>query len=411
MSLGVFWDGAEVGRLERTGERTREYVFRYAPDATRSVSLSLPLRAEPFTAAESRPFFEALLPEGTLRERIADQLKVAASDSYGLLAALGRDCAGALQVVETKRMSEPPAVRWLSPAELDTLITELPRRPLGVRPEDGRMRLSLAGVQNKAVLARDRDGVFGEPLSGFPSTHILKPDLPDSAYHALATNEYFCMRLAAMCDLPAASVELLSLADRACLAVERFDRDLNEWPPTRTHQEDLCQALALTPDFKYQKADWALPSYRALADLLDEHSTQPGADRLAGAEAALFHFLVGNADAHAKNVGLLHHAEGVRLAPMYDAVCTAAYPELSTELALAVGDELNPEKITIVHWGDLAFDFRLNLAAFERLRKQLAESVAEQSRRLAEIASAEGWHEPVVDRICGVIAERAERVI
>jgi serine/threonine-protein kinase HipA len=409
VSLGVFWDGRRIGRLTRVDERSREYAFSYVEGALQPVSLSLPLVSETFTPSQSRPFFEALLPEGAVRDRIAGELKLAASDSYGLLAALGRDCAGALQIVEDERMSDPVSVRWLSDGELDALIAELPRRPLGVRPEDGRMRLSLAGVQHKAVLARDRDGRFGEPLNGFPSTHILKPDLAESTYPALATNEYFCMRLAERCGLTAARVELLTAAGRACLAVERFDRDLTVWPPTRTHQEDLCQALGLTPDFKYQQAGWDLPSHAALARLLNEHSARPGADRLAAAEAAVFHFLIGNADAHAKNISLLHVGGGIRLAPMYDAVSTAAYPDLSPQLAMAIGDELDPTKISVVHWGDLAVDFGLNLSAFERVRTKLAGTVVEEAEALAGIAHEDGWHDPVIDGIREVITERSEQ--
>ena len=99
-------------------------------------------------------------------------------------------------------------------------------------------------------------------------------------------------------------------------------------PNRRMHQEDLCQALGLTPDFKYQKEGWRLPSFRALAELLEVNSLWPGLDRLAGAQAAVFHFLMGNADAHAKNISLLHVRDGMRLAPLYDVVSTAVYPSL-----------------------------------------------------------------------------------
>jgi serine/threonine-protein kinase HipA len=170
MSVGVYWDKARIGELELTGERTREYRFRYL-QTDRSISLSLPIQTEPFTPAQSRPFFEALLPEGTVREQIAASLKLATSDSSGLLAELGRDCAGALQIMETRRLSDVPDVRWLEPEQLDALIHELPQRPLGVAPGDARLRLSLAGVQRKAVLVRDRDGRFGQPLNG-PTTNV-----------------------------------------------------------------------------------------------------------------------------------------------------------------------------------------------------------------------------------------------
>jgi serine/threonine-protein kinase HipA len=409
MSLAVHWDLDEVGRLQRIDERSREYLFQYT-HPVQAISLSLPISEEPFTPAQSRPFFDALLPEGAVRERIASQLKLAASDSYGLLSELGLDCAGALQILEAKRMSQTPSVRWLDDSELDALIEELPRHPLGMHAEDQHLRLSLAGVQSKAVLVRDDAGVFGKPLDGMPSTHILKPEPPNRDYPGLATNEYFCMRLAVSCGLPAPDVQLIGVAGRPCLVVPRFDRELSSSPPRRIHQEDLCQALGLTPDFKYQQEGWALPSYAALAELLDEHSPSPGLDRLAGAQAAVFNFLIGNADAHAKNISLIHSEEGVHLAPLYDVVCTAAYPELDTHLALSIGDELDPASITSIHFADLAGDFSLNARGFERERQSLSERVAVQASLLRDEAFEQGWHHPCIERILEVIASRVPRV-
>lgn len=410
-ALGVYWNQREVGYLQRVDERSREYVFAYSSETSPPISLSLPLEQRRFDSAASRPFFEALLPEGAIRDQIASQLKLAASDSFGLLAALGRDCAGALQIAESSRMSQTPSVQWLDDRELDQLIEEIPRHPLGIQRDDEHLRLSLAGVQRKAVLVRDANGRFGKPLDGMPSTHILKPDLRDGSYPGLAANECFCMRLAAYCGLASASVELLTLAGRPCLVVERFDRELSSWPPRRLHQEDLCQALGLTPDFKYQHSGWRLPSYKGLAELLSVHSLEPGVDRLAGAQAAVFHFLVGNADAHAKNISLLHLAKGVRLAPLYDVVSTAVYPELSNELALSIGDELDPEAISSIHWSDLAQDFGLSAAPFARSRRRLAKRVSTQAVKLRDDAHAEGWHHPCIERIIEVIAARSQRVI
>lgn len=409
-SLGVFWAEQEVGRLERVGEQSWEYTFGYT-QSSRAISLSLPLRHESFTPAETRPFFEALLPEGPVREQIAGRLKLASSDSYGLLTELGRDCAGALQIGGEQRMSEAPSVRWLDDDELDAFIAELPRHPLGMSIEDRHLRLSLAGVQNKAVLVRDDDGRFGKPLDGMASSHILKPEPAHAEFPGLATNEYFCMRLATSVDLPTAAVELVTAASRPCLVVRRFDREHTGWPRRRLHQEDLCQALGLLPDFKYQREDWRLPSYLALAELLDEHSSQPGLDRLAGARAVVFHFLVGNADAHAKNISLLYVDGDLRLAPLYDVVSTATYPELSQELSLSVGDELNPEAITSIHWSDLADDFGLSARAFEGTRRELVEQVVDEALRLQTQAQAEGWHHPCIDAIIDVIQTRAPRVV
>jgi serine/threonine-protein kinase HipA len=407
VSLGVFWDGALVGRLTPGAGHTREYTFEYS-DRRRAISLSLPTERSSFTSSETRPFFEALLPEGLVREQIAAQFKLAASDSYSLLAALGRDCAGALQIMEAKRMSDPVSVRWLEGGELDTLISELPSHPLSVDPNDQRLRLSLAGVQRKAVLVCDDAGRFGRPLNGLPSTHILKPDLATGDYPAVAINEYFCMRLAKSVGLPVANVELATIAQRPCLIVERFDRDRSTIPARRLHQEDLCQALGITPDFKYQLPDWRLPSYKALGELLNEHGERPGADRLAAAEGAVFHFMVGNADAHAKNMSLLHSETGVRLAPLYDIVSTEAYPELNRQLALGIGDEFDPDTIGTIQWGDLAFDLGLNVNAFARRRASLVSRVSDAAVALRDESRAEGWHDEIIDTILGVIAGRAE---
>jgi serine/threonine-protein kinase HipA len=411
MTLGIYWDGREVGDLQRLDERSSAYAFRYAAQTTRPISLSLPLEQESFDSAASRPFFEALLPEGAIRDLIAGQLKLATSDSFGLLAALGSDCAGALQILEGSRISQTPSAQWLDDRALDDLIAEIPKHPLGIQRDDRHLRLSLAGVQRKAVLVRDAAGRFGRPLDGMPSTHILKPEPPDGEYPGLAANECFCMRLAARCGLPSASVELLTLAGAPCLVIKRFDRELSSWPPRRLHQEDLCQALSLTPDFKYQHEGWRLPSYRGLAELLTSHSLDPGRDRLTAANDAVFHFLVGNADAHAKNISLLHLDGGVRLAPLYDVLCTAAYPELSRELALSIGDEFNPDAISSVSWSDLAEDFDLNVSAFTRARRALAQRVAIEAARLRNQALAEGWHDPCIERILEVIAARSQRAL
>jgi serine/threonine-protein kinase HipA len=351
-----------------------------------------------------------LLPEGLVREQIAAQLKLSASDSYSLLAALGRDCAGAIQVVEARRMSEPPSVRWLDREQVDALIAELPSRPLGLRGADERVRVSLAGVQRKAVLVRGDAVRYGEPLNGHPTTHILKPELLDGDLDGIAVNEYFCMRLAMRCGLSAAVVELEPFADRPCLVVERFDRDLAVEPVARLHQEDLCQALGITPDFKYQHRDRAQPSYEGLARLLNVHAVRPGRDRLAVADHTVFHVLVGNDDAHAKNMSLLHVEGGVRLAPLYDVVSTAVYPDLNQDLALGIGTAFAVEELSPLAWSDFAEDLGLRPAAFERRRRKLAERVAGEAVALRAVARDEGWWAPVVDAVVDVVGTRVALV-
>lgn len=125
----------------------------------------------------------------------------------------------------------------------------------------------------------------------------------------------------------------------------------------------------------------------------------------------MFNFLLGNADAHAKNVSLLHLAGGVRLAPLYDIVSTAVYPRLSVELALAIGDELDPDAITSIHGDDLADDLGLSAGAFKRARRGLCDRVKTQARALRDEARAQGWHHPCLESILGVIDARGARVL
>ncbi len=409
--LQVTWDRRAVGKLEKTGDAySTEYRFRYADEGAPRISVALPVRLEPYTAWESQAFFEALLPEGTLRETLAGRFRLPLNDSFGLLEQLGRDCAGALQIAGSARMSEAPDVDWLDDEQIAQLVVDLPNRPLGMTP-DGRMRLSLAGVQRKAVLVRDRDGRFGEPLHGMPSTHLLKPEPADERYAGIATNEYFCMRLASAVGLPAADVELLTIADRRCLVVSRFDRDRATFPARRLHQEDLCQAIGIPPGFKYAAPDRPRPSFRDIADVLIAHGSQPGRDRLTTSRMALFNFLIGNADAHGKNVSFLHDdRERVRLAPLYDLVSTTVWPALDRRLALSIGDEFDPAEITFVSFDELAADLGLVTRSFARDRARFVARTAAAARDLLGVAKRDGWHHPMLGRVVELISARAAQV-
>jgi serine/threonine-protein kinase HipA len=411
-TLGVTWDKRPVGLLEKVAEPYGDdYRFTYAGLDAPRISVSLPVRVEPFSASASRPFFEALLPEGSLREALAGMFRLPLTDSLGLLARLGRDCAGALQIMEAARLSETPDVRWLDDDALGRLIVELPRRPLGIAPE-GRMRLSLAGVQDKLVLVRDRGGRFGEPLHGMPTTHIVKPEPAATEFPGIAINEYFCMRLAAACGLPTADVELTTVAGRTCLVVARFDRDHAATPARRLHQEDLCQAIGLIPGYKYAAPDRPRPSFEDLADVLRAHGSQSGRDRITVGRMAVFNFLIGNADAHGKNVSFMHDGRGrVRLAPLYDLVSTAAWPDLDRDLAMAIGDEFDAAAITHVSFDDLADVLGLTKTIFARDRRLFVADAQAAAADLASEARRDGWHDPVMDTIVAVMAERAKRTV
>ena len=410
MSLTVYLGRRSVGTLAPTDE-TGQYSFTYQAEAIDAadnrLSVSLPVRKAEFSPMESRPFFEGLLPERGVRETIAARLRVSAENSYRLLRELGRDCAGAVVVLPEEEALEPAAggVEWLREKDLVALIEELPRRPLGVSG-DRRVRLSLAGLQRKAVLIRSATGEFGLPTEDAPSTHLLKPEYADSPYPDLVANEHFCMRVADCAGFPAARSELLTIEGRSCLLVERFDRTTDGLTTVRVHQEDMCQALGRLPSQKYE--DEGGPGFAQICELLREESRRAGQDVLTFVRSAVLNFLLGNADAHAKNFGLLYAENGVQLAPIYDVVSTAIYDDVDNRVAMAIGGESDPANVSATAWVDFSQEVGISAAQFERERMAVADRVVACAKELVRVAKTEGWHRPVCDRIAGVAATRRE---
>jgi serine/threonine-protein kinase HipA len=397
-----------TGTLVR-GAEPGDYSFLYDRVATAAsgetlLSVSLPRREQIYEAPEARPFFEGLLPEGEIRERIARDLKVSAGNSFELLARLGRDCAGAVVLLpEGESLPSDEPVAWLSEVELTELIERLPRNPLGI---SSKVRLSLAGLQRKAVLIRRDDGAFGTPTATAPSTHIVKPQYADADYPDLVFNEHFCMRVAAAAGLVTAHTEIARIADRPCLVVERFDRDRDGATTTRRHQEDLCQALGVAPGLKYHAEGG--PGLREVAGLLRDVSRRGGADVLALIRATALNYILGNADAHAKNFALLHR-DGLSLAPLYDVVCTAAYPEIDASLAMPIGENADPETIDGGDLHDMAEDCDLNYGELSREWARMAAQVLRSTEQTADAAHTEGWHRPILDRVVEIARGRAAR--
>ncbi len=355
--LAVWLYGERVAIVDRKRGRprlayTEEALGRYDL-GTPLLSLSLPVGVERYTQGVARPFLDGLLPEGEPRKSIARDLGLRADDTYSLIEALGRDCAGA--VVIQPLDDDPPPVpttttaERLSSAELEELVKDLRSAPLGA---GGRVRVSLAGVQEKLLLTRMPDGAWGRPVDGTPSTHILKPEI--AAYPHTVENEALCMRIAKHLDLDVAAVETIEIAGRKLIMVERYDRAVGtDGSVERIHQEDFCQATGTPPDTKYEEDGG--PSLRRVAGIVQSVATPGSLERLA--QAIALNVVLGNGDAHAKNLSLLHLASGgLTLTPLYDLMCTLHYGD--DRLAMYVDsiqrtDRLTAQRIVneIVRWG------------------------------------------------------------
>ena len=355
--LAVWLYGERVAVIHRDRDRTRlvytEEALRKYPLGTPLLSLSLPVSSRRYTQGVVRPFLDGLLPEGESRKSIARDVHVPERDTYGLIRALGRDCAGAV-VIQPIEDSAPPApttttAEPLSPDEIDVLVRDLKSAPLGV---GGRVRISLAGVQPKLVLTRMQDGSWGRPVDGTPSTHILKPEV--AAFPDTVENEAFCMRVAKHLGLDVASVGTTKIGGRKLIVVERYDRVVAAYGTVRRiHQEDFCQATGVAPETKYEEDGG--PSLLRIAGILRDVAAPDSLDRLL--KAVTVNALIGNGDAHAKNFSLLHTEDGaLTLTPLYDLMCTLYYGD--DRLAMYIDNVHRANRLTVerivneaVRWG------------------------------------------------------------
>ena len=418
--LIVLLSGEPVGVLTSSGDGRG--TIEYLPEVVERshdlplLSLSLPVRREPYSADETNPFLSGLLPEGAVRSALARRWRLAENDVFGLLTIAGGDCAGAVAFVPEEMVTagEGESVRWLDESELEHLLDELPIRPLGDEPEQG-IRISLAGAQEKLVVVIGQDGRVGLPRGDTPSTHILKPS-PSlrtrggrPAFPDLVVNEAFCLTLARRCGIEAAAPALRRVGTEEILVVERFDRRTEGGRVLRLHQEDVCQALGIDPQRKYQ-ADGG-PSAADVIRLLRTRSARAAQDVLAFIDRLVLAITIGNADSHAKNCSLLLEHGTVRLAPAYDLICTAVYPGISGTLAMAIGDQYQADQVTPRHWAQLLAECDLDTMALRRRMARVAEALARDAGSVAQGFRDRGANGEILDAIAATIQRRARPII
>lgn len=320
-SLRASINHTTLGTLQ---EQAGLWRFQYAPDWLNTptcfaLSPHLPLQAEPLLdGASQRPvqwYFDNLLPEEGQRLLLAGDARLDAADAFGLLAWYGAESAGSVTLLPpdaAPQSAEP--LRPLPDEALQARIRQLPRAPL---TQAAIKRMSLAGAQHKLAVVL-QDGALFEPAGATPSTHILKPDHPDEDYPHSVINEWFVMRLAKRLGLDVPDVHRRYVPSPVYL-INRFDRTPGSHGWQRRHVIDACQLLGLDRSFKYSQG--SLHNLAALANAC--RSPAVARPRLFG--WLVFNVLVGNSDAHLKNLSFLVSHEGVQLAPFYDLLSVASY--------------------------------------------------------------------------------------
>lgn len=289
------------------------------------------------SAGKLPPFFSNLLPEGHMRDYLAQRGGIKPSNEFKLIELLGQDLSGAVVLTPIKG------------ASVDVPTPEEVEANKNLRP----LRFSLAGVQLKFSAIAERRGGLTIPASGMGGDWIVK--LPAQNYAHVPENEYAIMDLASRIGIPVPEIKLVALTDIAnlpemgilagkqALAVKRFDRGSGG---KRVHIEDFAQVYNIAPDKKYDGVTyggiagmvWALTGEAGLRDFI---------------RRLTFCIVTGNGDMHLKNWSFIYE-DGITptLAPAYDLLSTIPYIPRDG-LALKLSDTKDMKAINMEHFRKL----------------------------------------------------------
>ena len=407
--LDVYLNSDLAGKLAQndSGILSFSYIQEYVSSKKTALSISLPLQDGLLEGNNVKAFFSGLLPDDFLRHKLSRYLGVSEKNPFALLEAIGGECAGAVSLypegVLPHTRSEDD-IEILDDNKLKEIIALLKRRPLLAGDDD--MRLSLAGAQDKLAVGYNGRKVL--LIKGTtPTTHILKPliETVEDSVH----NEFFCMRLAKQLGIDVPKVDIDNVDGLPYFLVERYDRKTKEGASfVRIHQEDFCQALGMLPDIKYEREGG--PNMSKCQELIVKHSSKPALDQMQLIQRIIFNYLIGNADAHGKNFSFLYTGKRPQLAPAYDLLSTAVYPELSKKMAMKIGGKYKPEDVYLRHWHRMVADREVARKNLEKQLLTLSQGITSQIPKLIEILKKQGITSPIFDDIHKVVNSRAERI-
>ena len=428
--LRVATNGRTVGKLGFESLQG-QYSFQYEPawqKEKNAFSLSphvLHSGEIPASGAIHR-FLENLLPEGRALEVASVVYQISKSNVYGLIGALGAEPVGAFSFLPLESHGEhaplEPVRREITNDELSQRIRERDAIPFPVW--DRKVRLSVAGYQDKlqVMVEGERISLADGTLS---STHILQPESRSPNTPFMVATAHFCRKLAQAMGLPVANLQIRRMPE-PILLIERFDRVVRRDPDhsgcivsvDRLHIIDSCQALDLPSHFKYERNFGHSEHVKNIREgvsfeklfSLEKYFEVPARAKTFMLRWALLQLLIGNSDAHGKNISWFVHRTRLSPAPMYDLVSINAYgggDVIEQELAMAYGDAFLLEQVTALELADFAkrIGMRAPLVAREMTR------MAEAARRFApELARADvyvGEERNLVRRVSDFVCAQA----
>jgi serine/threonine-protein kinase HipA len=372
--LDIWMNGLPVGCWEvaRGAERLMYRDDWVADPQGRPLSLSLPFTPgnQPCQGPEVEAYFDNLLPDSeAIRRRIALRYRARDTSSFSMLAELGRDCVGAIQLLPP---DEAPAdLQSIAGRPLDATAVAQLLRDTTAKSGFGRhdfvddLRLSIAGAQEKTALLW-HDGQWLLPAGSTPTTHIFKLPLGlvgnmQADMRTSVENEWLCSKIVAAYGLPVADCAIGRFEDQKVLIVTRFDRRLasNRRWILRLPQEDMCQATGTPALHKYQSDGG--PGIERIMEILAS-SDDAATDRRNFFATQMVFWLLAATDGHAKNFSIAHLPRNeYRSTPLYDIL--SAHPIIGNgrnrlarqkaKLAMAVRSQdkhYHIEQIQRRHW-------------------------------------------------------------
>lgn len=403
--LAVHMNGRLVGVVDGGDRRSLRFAYDpvYAADPTSTpLSVSMPLRRAPFAHSTVHPYLWGLLPDNErVLARWGREFGCSPNDVVALLANVGADVAGAAQYVDPAEVPEESssgAIEWVTDDDVARFLRDVQRDTTSWRPHpEGRW--SLAGAQAKIALLHDATSDrWGVPSGATPTTHILKPAITD--LDDVDLNEHLCLATAQRLGLVAAASAVRTFVDQRVLVVTRYDRlSRADGAVTRVHQEDLCQALSVHPERKYESDGG--PGVADLGRIIREVAGP--SDLVRFHDRLVYNWLVMATDGHAKNVSFLLSGHQVRLARLYDVASGLPYVNpRKARLAQKIGGENRPMHVGARHWERLALAIDIDIsesrARIESLIDRLPDAVNEAARN-PNLSRAER-------RITGMIARQ-----
>jgi serine/threonine-protein kinase HipA len=406
-TLMVFLHDKYCGDIHyENGRLSFVYQQTYLEDLdARAISTTMPLGPEIYPHPIVYPFFSGLLPDEGVRHRLARYLQLSEKNTFGLLKAIGGECAGAISVKATPgNIDQAYDYLVLNDHEALEVMHSLQQRPFLVGKED--IRISAAGAQSKLMISFVENHI-AIPKGHTPSTHLIKPAIP--GFDETVENEYFCMLLAKKIGLKSPDVQILKLIDEVFYVVERYDRMMFEGKIKRLHQEDFCQILNIHPEIKYENEGGpSLKDCFTMMDNLIKEGRMPGIDKLRLLKLVFFNFIIGNTDAHGKNFSILYLDNGITLAPCYDLLSTLVYSEhLKDKMAMKIGGEYNNPFIQKKNWQKLALEIGVKESFLLQQLKSTAELTLKEAEKLLHNIQEPS---PIYQRIYDVIVHQVKGI-